>query len=156
VPTRQILFCTPKGTSFLVRFPQPDDFCTALTVKNLRTRPPLRPLAVLSFPSGRYMPSGYMLFCTPKGTSFLVRLPQADDISTALTVKNLRPRLRPLAVLSFRSGRYVPTGYMLFCTPKGTSFLVRFPQPDGFCTALTVKNLRTRPLPRPLAVLIML
>jgi hypothetical protein len=29
-----------------VRFPQPDDFRTALAVKNLRRRPPLRPLAV--------------------------------------------------------------------------------------------------------------
>lgn len=42
--TRRGLFRTPKGTSFSVRFPQPDDFCSGLAVKNLRPRPPLRPL----------------------------------------------------------------------------------------------------------------
>jgi hypothetical protein len=39
---RQILFCIPKGTSFLVRLPQAAVICTALTVKNLRPRPQLR------------------------------------------------------------------------------------------------------------------
>jgi hypothetical protein len=43
-------------------------------------------------PQGRYVPGRYMLFRTPKGTSFLMHLPQVDDICTALTVKNLRPR----------------------------------------------------------------
>jgi hypothetical protein len=40
-----------------------------------------------------YVPTSQILIFIPKGTSFLVRLPQADDICTALTVKSLRPRL---------------------------------------------------------------
>jgi hypothetical protein len=38
------------------------------------------------------VPSRYMLLCTSKGTPFLMHLPQADDICTALAVTNLRPR----------------------------------------------------------------
>jgi hypothetical protein len=53
VPTRQILFCIPKGTSFLVRLPQADDICMALTVKNLRPRPLLRSEGDMC-PPGKY------------------------------------------------------------------------------------------------------
>jgi hypothetical protein len=51
--TRRTLFRTLKITSFLVCFPQPDNLCTALTVKNLRPRPPLRPEGDMC-PPGKY------------------------------------------------------------------------------------------------------
>jgi hypothetical protein len=68
-----------------------------------------------------------------------VRLPQADDICTVLTVKNLRPRL-PLR----SEGAMCPAGTCYFVPQKDHLFLVRLPQADDICMAITVKNLRPR------------
>jgi hypothetical protein len=132
VPTRQILFCTPKGTCFLVRLPRADDICMAITVKNLRPRPPLRSEGDMC-PPGKYYfvpKKAHLFWCVYHKRMILYGNHGEEPASPAAT---------PL------SGRYVPTRQILFCTPKGTSFLVRLPQADDICTALTDKNLRPPP-----------
>jgi hypothetical protein len=112
VPTWQILFCTSKGISFLVRLPQADNICMALAVTKLHPRPALRDSALRAICAHH---ANIILY--PKSTSFLVHSPLADDICTAFAVKNLHPQPQLSS-----EGNMCPPGKYYFVPQKAHLF----------------------------------